>query len=194
MTEVEPASSVDRLFSRVCEGDEAAFEAWMTRVEFPLRRCLAPWARNVDVESVVQETLLRVWVFAQERGQTLKGENASLRWAVGVAKNVARNEARRFQREDPISLDELPEPAARPEPPRDPALARLIHGCLELISGRPREALHARIEFGHDADDRTLAMRLGMTRNTFLQNIVRARKQMAECLHDRGAPIEEVLP
>ncbi|MEX2530784.1 MAG: hypothetical protein WD960_08425 [Gemmatimonadota bacterium] len=183
---------LDRLFAEVCQGDEGAFEMWLTRVELPLRRTLQPWARAVDVESVVQETLHRVWIFAQERGETLEGENASLRWAVGVARNVARNEARRFGREQLAPSGDLPEVAVEPEPPPDPGLVRVLKRCLQALSGRPREALEARLHRG-DEEDRALAAELGMKPNTFLQNIVRARKQLRECLTRNGAPVEEFL-
>lgn len=194
MTAREDGSVVDRLFPDVCRGDEAAFEAWMGAVEGPLRRSLAPWARAVDVESVVQETLLRVWDFAQDRGDALVGEDASLRWALGIARNVARNEARRFRRERPTRSGRLPEPPAAPPRPSDPALHRIIRRCLEALSPRPRQALQARIDAGPERDDASLARLLGMRRNTFLQNIVRARKQMAACLEENGAPLAEFLP
>jgi DNA-directed RNA polymerase specialized sigma24 family protein len=189
-------SRADALFPRVCQGDERAFEAWMTEVEMPLRRSLARWARAVDVEAVMQETLLRVWLFARDRGHTLEGPEASLRWTLGVARNVARNEARRFRREDLTETGELPNPPDPdpPEPPSDPALARIIRRCLEALSRRPGEALRLRLDEGPTADDRTLAERLGMTLNTYLQNIVRARRQLSRCLADAGAPVEEHLP
>ena len=75
--------------------------------------CAGPvrFARAVDVEGVVQETLMRMWLHARDRGRELEGENASLRFAVGVARNVARSEARRLRREVHLSSGELPEPA-----------------------------------------------------------------------------------
>jgi DNA-directed RNA polymerase specialized sigma24 family protein len=182
---------IDEHFARVCGGDREAFGDWLAEVEIPLRRSLAPWARAVDVESVMQETLLRMWLFAQDRGHELEGEDASLRWAVGMARNVARNEARRFGREVYLPSDDLPPVEVRPDPPSDPALNRIIRTCLEALTGRPREALLTRLARGHDTPDGTLAASLQMKLNTFRQNIVRARKQVAACLRERGAPIEE---
>lgn len=184
---------IDDLFARVCRADREAFEVWLAEVEIPLRRSLAPWARAVDVESVMQETLIRMWIFALDRGRELEGENASLRWAVGMARNVARNEARRFGREEYLPPKEVPEVPVDPEPPSDPALRRIIHACLEALTGRPREALLARLHRGHHTPDRALAASLQMKVNTFRQNIVRARKQIRACLEDRGAPPEEHL-
>jgi DNA-directed RNA polymerase specialized sigma24 family protein len=186
-------SHLDTLFTAACGGDDEAFEAWMAEVELPVWKSLAPYARAVDVEGVVQETLLRMWMFATDRGHTLKGENASLRFALGMARNVARNEARRFRREVHLPPEGLPEPEVEPAPLPDPALARLIQVCMERLARRPREALQTRLERGHELPDRGLAEALGMTLNTFLQNIVRARKQLSGCLKEQGAPIEEVL-
>lgn len=187
-------SQVDTLFEEVCRGSPRAFETWLTLVEIPLRRSLAPWARAVDVESVMQETLTRMWVFARDRGHELEGENASLRWAIGMARNVARNEARRFGREEFLPPEEMPEPALEPGPLPDPALRRILRACLERLTGRPGDALRARIQDGFSGHDRTLAESLGMRLNTFRQNIVRARRKLAACLSENGAPLEEILP
>jgi DNA-directed RNA polymerase specialized sigma24 family protein len=198
-------TEVDRLFARVRRGDERAFEAWMTRVEPHLWKRLAPWAQAVDVEGVVQETLLRMWVYALDRGEELEGRNASLRFALGMARNVARNEARRLAREvrrgdRSAGSDVIPDPPEGADevdgdpPVPDPFLRRLILACIEKLPRRPREALMARIVRGHLDEDRVLAAELGMRKNTFLQNIVRARSQVAECLAENGAPLEEVMP
>jgi DNA-directed RNA polymerase specialized sigma24 family protein len=184
---------IDALFPAVCEGDEEAFAAWMSQVEIPLRRSLAPFARAVDEEGVIQEALVRMWIFAQDRGHTLTGENASLRYTLGMARNLARNEARRFRREHLLPPDDLPLVVVDPDPPPDPGLARIIRLCLEALPRRPREALLSRLQEGHGHSDRSLAEALGMTLNTFLQNIVRGRKQLSRCLEENGAPVEEVL-
>lgn len=184
---------IDDLFTRVCQGDQEAFARWMALVEMPLRRGLAPYARAVDEEGVLQETLHRMWIFALDRGDTLSGENASLRWALGMARNVARNEARRFNREDVLPPETFPEVGVAPTPTPDPALARIIRMCLEALPRRPREALLARLEEGHDTSDRGLARGLGMTLNTFLKNVGRGRQHLATCLEENGAPLKEVL-
>jgi DNA-directed RNA polymerase specialized sigma24 family protein len=188
-----PMEPLDRLFEAVCDRDESAFEAWMVAVELPVRRVLEPWARAVDVESVAQETFMRMWVFAADRGRTLTGRHASLRFAVGMARNLARNEARRFRREHLVARGPLPEPPVEPDPPPDPGLARIIRRCLESLAPRPLAAIRARMEEGHLRPDAALADALGMGLNTFLQNIVRGRRQLASCLERNGAPIEEIL-
>src|SRR5262245_59510257 len=98
----------------------------MGRVERPVRLSLRAFARAVDVEGVVQETLLRMWMFAQDRERELTGENASLRFAIGMARNIARNEARRLGRERLLPPEDMPEIPTLPEPASDPRLAQVI--------------------------------------------------------------------
>jgi len=109
-----------------------------------------------------------------------------------MARNLARNEARRFRREHLVAKWPFPEPAVEPDPPPDPFLARLIRRCLGRLAPRPREAIRARMKEGHLLADAALAEGLGMSLNTFLQNIVRGRRQRdlpeAERRPDRGDP------
>jgi len=185
-------SVIDAEFTGVCAGDVEALARWMGCVEHPIRLSLRPFARAVDVESIVQETLSRMWVFARDRGAQLTGEDASLRYAIGMARNLARNEARRLKREVQLPPEQLPEPVTTPDPPSDPRLRTLIEACLRALASRPREALLRRIHRPW-LPDRTLAAETKMTLNTFLQNIVRARRQLASCLEDKGVPLKELL-
>jgi DNA-directed RNA polymerase specialized sigma24 family protein len=166
----------------------------MGMVEQPLRRSLARFARIVDVEVVVQETFLRMWLIACDPTRILEGENASLRFALGVARNVALEEMRHSRRGQFVQLEELdrlPEGCLNPELP-DPALGRAIADCVERLPAQPQTALMARINEGH-LPDRDLARRTRMRLNTFLQNIVRARKLVADCLERRGVRLGEIL-
>lgn len=180
------------LFLAAGRGDREAFAQWMGRVERPVRASLARYARAADVEGVLQETLLRMWIFARERGGELQGENASLRFAIGMARNIARSEARRHGRLVFLPPEELPDEGTMPEPPVSPSLARLIRECFETLARRPREALAERLHQGAGRADREVAAGLGMTLNTFLQNIVRARRQMRTCLAQKGIAVEEM--
>lgn len=188
-----PPSFAEAAFRLACDGDREAFADWMGAVEAPIRRSLARYARAVDVESVMQETLLRMWIYAQDRGKELVGEAASLRFAIGMARNVARSEARRMGRVSFLPSEELPEVEVQPDPPPDPGLRGAIHECLEQLKGKPGDALRLRLQMQDEAPDRRLAQLAGMTLNTFLQNIVRARKAIAECLERRGVVLEDAL-
>ena len=172
-----------------------AFSEWMGRVERPIRASLIRFIRVVDVELVMQETFLRMWLMATRSSRVLEGENASLRMALGVARNVAREELRRAKVGKLVPLEGLegsPELAVQPDPGPDPGLARAIRDCIERIPGRLRAALELRIAEGAVRPDRDLASALGLKLNTFLQHIVRARRSLADCLRGKGVDLAGV--
>ncbi len=73
------------------------------------------------------------------------------------------------------------------------ALMRAIRECIEKLARKPLQALRARLARGALQPDREIARQAGMTANTFFQNIVRARKQVAACLEGKGIPLREVM-
>jgi DNA-directed RNA polymerase specialized sigma24 family protein len=185
---------LEGLFRLARLGDRGAFAQWMGMVEIPLRRSLYRFARAVDVEAVVQETLVRMWLLAGDPQRVLKGSQASLKYAFAVGRIVALEEMRRYRKDRFVELDvleNLPEGRINPDPP-DPALARKIQDCMESLPRQPREALWARVHNGR-LPDRQLADALRMKANTFFQNIVRARRLLRECLERRGVRLEEIL-
>lgn len=194
---MDDAHSKDRMeeaFRLARLEDKSAFAEWMGMVEIPLRRSLHRFARVVDVESAIQETFLRMWRFALGPDRQLSGANASLKFALRVARNVALEEIRRYKKERFVDLSELennPEGQDIDALP-DPALRRAIKDCLMRLSAQPRKALLARIHYG-GKPDRDHAGSLQMKLNTFLQNIVRARQLLRECLEKRGVHLKEVL-
>lgn len=188
-------SAIDALFARVREGDAEAFAEWMGCAERPIRASLFRFARAVDLEVVMQETFLRMWLMATRPGPALDGENASLRMALAVARNVAREEVRRARLGTLVPLDELEDAAdlaVEPDPGPDPGLAEAIRDCVERIPGRPQAALVLRIAQGAARPDRDLAAALGLKLNTFLQHIVRARRSLRDCLERKGVELAGV--
>jgi DNA-directed RNA polymerase specialized sigma24 family protein len=144
---------------------------------------------------VVQEALLRMWLVARDPSRVLEGSNAPIKFAMRVARNVALEEVRRYRHERLVGLDgldNLPEGRVEVDPP-DPALARAIKDCIESLPEQPRKALSGRVHDG-GLPDREIAAALRMKINTFLQNIVRARRLLRECLDRRGVRLGEVLP
>ena len=108
-------------------------------------------------------------------------------------RNLAISEARRLKKLSPAELADLeqtPEGRVDPDPPSDAALRKAIMRCLAKLPRRPREALLARLRGGND---RETAAGLNMRLNTFLQNIVRARRFLAECLESAGIRVAEFL-
>jgi DNA-directed RNA polymerase specialized sigma24 family protein len=187
-------TEIDEHWAKVCSGDRRALGNWMGRVERPIRRALQPFARAIDAETVVQETLLRMWQFAQERETELTGDDASLRYAIRMSRNLARNMARKWGRMTFLPPEDLPEPGVEPEPPPDPFLRRAIRECFDRLAKKPLLVLQARLAGGHHSADEALAAGIGMKMNTFIKNIVRARQQLAQCLRAKGVDLEGISP
>jgi len=186
------AVDLDDHLPAIAAGDPDAFERWVAGAEHPLRASLRSFATRVDVEAVVQEGLLRAWNVAPRIVRD-GAPNALLRVTLRIVRNLAIDEARRA-RSVAIGDDDLDASlsfatfAAMP----DPLLREAIHRCSERLPPRPRSALDARIASQGAEHDRTLASRLGMELNTFLQNFTRARKLLADCLRGRGIDLGEL--
>jgi DNA-directed RNA polymerase specialized sigma24 family protein len=189
-------ADLDRHLPAIATGDDAAYARWLAGAEPQLRGTLCSFAAAVDTEAVLQEALLRVWQVAPRFAPDGR-PNALLRFAVRAARNLALDEARRYGQRVVVRADgpefEALASADAPEGP-DPLLRRLILGCRERLARKPRQALDARLAASGAETDAVLATRLGMRLNTFLQNVGRARKALAECLRRGGAAVEEVQP
>jgi RNA polymerase sigma-70 factor (ECF subfamily) len=74
----------------------------------------------------------------------------------------------------------------------DPLVRNAIDECRRALPGKPAQALSARLEGAGAERDETLAERLGMKLNTFLQNVTRAKKLLLDCLRNKGVPMEEL--
>jgi RNA polymerase sigma-70 factor (ECF subfamily) len=176
-------------------GDTVAFGRWIAGAE-PLLRCrLRPFAARVDAEAVLQEALLRTWQIAP-RFIPDGRPNGLLRVAHRIARNLAISEARRVRTVASEDADDpaFEEDADRPErAPSDPLLRRVIATCREALPDKPAQALAARLESGGCEPDDVLAERLGMRKNTFLQNFTRARKLLKDCLESRGIDLRSEL-
>jgi RNA polymerase sigma-70 factor (ECF subfamily) len=181
----EPES---QLLPAIAAGDLQAFARWIARAERPLRESLRSFAARVDVEAVVQETLLRVWQVAPRVADDAK-PNPLLRLALRIARNLAIDAVRRA-RTIAIGDDEIDQSLAFATLHEvDPMLREAIMACREKLPAQPARALDARVQSAGAEPDAVLAMRLGMKLNTFLQNFTRARKLLADCLRARGIEI-----
>lgn len=189
-----PSLDLDRQLPRIAAGDHEAFAEWMRGAEPRIRDSLRSFAAFVDVEAAVQETLLRTWQIAP-RFVPDGRENGLLRLAVRIARNFAISQLRR-RRLEPAQLEALEAEAPSqedatltPARPGDPLLRRRIEECLRRLPRQPGRALRARLAGAGREPDETLAESLRMRRNTFLQNITRARKLLAACLERAGVDL-----
>lgn len=184
-------NDLDRYLVRIAMGDEDAFAAWLAGAEWPLRRSLRRFAAAVDTESVVQEALLRIWQVALHCKRDGR-PNSLLRLAVRIARNLAVDEVRRRGGAVPAgSPDDARDDSDPIDPavPPDPLLRKRIQDCLERLTGPPRHALLLRIRNAGHSSDRALADQARMRLNTFLQNVSRARRQVARCLERNGVSV-----
>lgn len=184
----------------IVHGDVAAFARFLAVAEGPMRRSLTGFATRVDVESVLQEALLRVWQAAPHFVDDGK-PHGLLRLGMRIARNLAISETRRLQARRgisvPMSEDESADPTV--EDPTlslpDPLLRATIVECHDALPDKPKEVLAARLASAGGEADEVLAARLSMRLNTFLQNFTRARRMLAECLEIQGVRItKELLP
>lgn len=182
-------TDLDPLLPAIAAGDTVAFADWLALAEEPMRDALRSFARVVDTEAVLQESLLRVWQVAP-KVQPDGRANSLLRVGVRIARNLAISTGRRARREIPGDEGYDDHLQADFAPP-DPLLRAQIEQCRDQLPEQPRRALEARV-IGGDADA-DLAARLRMRTNTFLQNVTRARKLLAECLDRHGVDLAQEL-
>jgi DNA-directed RNA polymerase specialized sigma24 family protein len=182
-----PPLDLDLYLPAIAAGDLDAFARFLAGAERPLRQALASFCAVVDVEAVVQEALLRVWQVAPRFAGDGRPQ-ALLRFAHRCARNLCLTEVRRRALAPTTADDEAVAQAAdlTASAPPDPLLRRAVHECQGKLPSKPAHALAARLESEGDVADATLAARLGMSLNTFLQNFTRARKLLADCLRKRG--------
>jgi RNA polymerase sigma-70 factor (ECF subfamily) len=173
-------------------GDADAFGRWLAGAEPVLRDSLRSFAAVLDVEALLQESLLRTWQIAP-RVEPDGRPNALLRVGVRIARNLAiseRRKARAAPADDDAIERALADAADLAVPAQaDPALRRAIAECAGALPAQPGRALTARLESAGAEPDDALAAQLGMRKNTFLQNFTRARRLLAECLAARGVDL-----
>jgi RNA polymerase sigma-70 factor (ECF subfamily) len=177
--------------ARIQAGDTRAFEAWADAAERPLRLGLRRLCEQVDVESVLQESLMRVWQVAP-RFVPDGRPHALLRFAVTTTRNCALTELRRARPAadlEALRAELEAGEAVAPEPP-DPFLRAAIERCRAELPRQPAAALAERLYSGGSEPDAVLAARLRMRLNTFLQNVTRARKLLRACLERAGVTLE----
>lgn len=181
---------LDAHLPAIAAGDPDAFGRWIAGAERSMRLSLRSFAARVDVEAVLQESLLRTWQVAA-RVERDGRPNALLRMALRIARNLAIDEVRKARALLPGDDDLDGSLAFATTAEVDPLLRAAILDCRERLPAKPGQALDARVASAGGEPDAALAARLGMKLNTFLQNFTRARKLLADCLRARGVDVAE---
>jgi RNA polymerase sigma-70 factor (ECF subfamily) len=187
---------LDQHLPAILMRDSRAFARWMAGAEGTMRDSLRSFATVVDVEAVLQESLLRVWTVAP-RFVPDGRPNGLLRLGIRIARNLAISEVRRTKATKPVPDEDLEralaiaEGATEGSEATDPMLREVIAGCTRQLPEKPLQALTARITMGLPDDE--LAASCGMRLNTFLQNFTRARRALAECLEKHGIVFDRGL-
>ena len=184
-------TDLDVYVGAIVAGDTSMFGLWLTGAEPTVRASLRSFATTLDVEAVLQESLLRVWQVAA-RFEPDGRPNGLLRLAIRIARNLAVSEVRRT-RATPVEAEILENALAVEPHEADPLLRRAIAQCRDALPAKPRQAFDARITSAGGRDDTELAESLNMRLNTFLQNFTRARQLLADCLRKKGVDIAEEL-
>ena len=175
---------LDVHLAAITAGDTRAFARWLAGAEGPVRESLRSFATVVDVESVLQEALLRVWQVAPKFVPDGR-PNGLLRLGVRIARNLAVSEVRRT-RATPVEPGDLEVALERAPDEPDPMLRKAIVDCRDKLPAKPRQAFDSRVASAGGQDDLELAESLGMKLNTFLQNFTRARNLLVDCLKKKG--------
>ena len=180
----------DHELHAIAAGDGDAFARWLARCESPLRRSLRRFAAAVDTEAVLQEALLRTWQVAPRCAPDGR-PHGLLRLATRIARNLAVSEARRL-RTLPTALPDGSEiePVVEPANVPDARVRAAFAACRDKLPAQPRAAIDARLAADGMHDDHHLAATLAMRTNTFLQNVTRARRLLAECLRKAGIDLD----
>ncbi len=188
---------LDAHLPAILTGDTRAFGRWMAGAEGTMRDSLRSFATVLDVESVLQESLLRVWQVAP-RFVADGRPNGLLRLGIRIARNLAISELRRTKSR-PVPEEDLELALARAaeidraDAGPDPMLREVLATCHERLPEKPRQVVALRLSSEGGRSDDELASILGMRLNTFLQNFTRARRMLAECLKKHGVVLGEGL-
>lgn len=188
-------NDLDVHLPEIMAGNSRAFGAWMVTAEPILRDNLRRFAAQVDTESVLQESLLRLWQVAPQFSPDGR-PNGLLRLGFTVSRNLAISERRKVRTspQEPLQIAEtLASVEGVEAKPPDPILRKVIQFCRDRLPKKPADALTARLLAGGSEPDEVLAERLAMKKNTFLQNFTRARKFLLECLKKQGVDLEVEL-
>lgn len=173
---------LERLFSRIAQGDSQAFAELYERMASRLFGvCLRMLRDRGEAEEVLQEVFVAVWRRAGDFDASLA---AATTWLITLTRNRAVDRLR--QRRARVPLEHIDLDALGDEQPGPPALAqasedyRRLQKCLEGLDPKHRRSV--REAFFSGATYKELAERCQVPLGTMKSWIRRALAQLRACL------------
>jgi len=194
-------STEHALVVRLCNGDNAAYEALMDRFEHPVFNLVSRLLENpADAPDVTQEVFLKVF----RNIGSFRGDSSLKTWIYRIAVNESRNQRRWFGRhrkqevgievgneETEIRRDGLPDPGPSPlELALDRERQELIAASLSEINPNFRAVLVLREIEGLNYDEiaEVLEISLGTVKSRILRGREALRQRLAVHLKPAEAP------
>lgn len=174
----------------IAERDLEAFSRWFARCEIHLRTSLRSFEQFVDVEAVVQDTVIKVW----EDPLRIRPDGRPgflLRWARTVALNAARNAARRQGHHAAMPADD--DVAGDVRPMSDVFLRTRVQECFGRLPVPQQRAFRARVADAGSRTDRQLAASIDMSFDAFRQTLTRGRRALVACLRSFNIDVMEYI-
>jgi RNA polymerase sigma-70 factor (ECF subfamily) len=186
-----------QLMAAICARDAEAFEILAQRHREMLRHCLLQIVRDPNTaDDLLQETLLRVWMRAEQWDE----RGAVRAWLVRIATNLALNSLRTcsrrreqplepprrdvFEEEEPLTPAWLIDPAEN-RPEELAAQAERRARLQSLIGDLPEEKRDVlRLVVEADMELREVAETLDIPEGTVKSRLHHARKRLARQWHD----------
>lgn len=182
---MDAGKNLRELVERAQAGEQGAFDElvdshWTTLESFVRSRLGEQLATRVEVEDIVQESLLRA--FRSISSFELRGDSSVLNWLCGIAKHVILEAASRCRRDNPVALDfevddQAPSPshAARREERFD-----RLQQALDSLSPEYREVvLLVRVD---GLPVREVAKKLNRTPHAVSNLLLRATRKLKDLL------------
>ena len=184
---------MDKLVARLQQGDEAAFEEFVTRYERQVYvLALRQLGNAYDAQDAAQEVFLRVY-----RGiRQFREESKLSTWVYQITMNVCMDSLRKFSRRQETAADpdeddpmeSVPDETYAPEPLYERTeLREQVEEALKKLSPEHRQIVVLRDIAGCGYDE--IAEILGLADGTVKSRLFRARDKLAAILKSGGNKI-----
>ena len=171
------------LLRRLCNGDRAAFAAWVNQHQRALFAVVWRYVKNdQDAQDVVQAAFIRAW-----RGlPTFRGDSSLRTWLYRIAVNLALNH-QRDARGRPSG--EIPEHAQSPEPPvvariSEAEMHERLSAAVDELPKKQRLVVELRVQ--QELSFREVAQIVESTEDSAKANFHHALKRLRALMADQA--------